>query len=184
MRFKNKEGTHMELEQIGTLVTVALVVFIVIFLFKKMVALALACGAILILFNVGFVMNGTEIREWLQLDNYMNQEHAEAVEGALNDFDSKRDEYGVIDTDKVGESIENAMINGTVILIEGLGHIDIVQFASTVSDKLLAAGMENVDRTELENAIREALSGIKETDVTKIADMIEQNLENEENPEE
>ena len=102
---------------------------------------------------------------------------------AFNDFDKKREEYGVIDAEKVGESLENAMIEGSVILIDGLGHIDIVQFASTVSDKLLTAGMENIDREELEAAIRESLDGIKESDVTKIADMIEQNLQEAENPE-
>lgn len=173
----------MELENISIFVTIALVIIIVVFLVKKMAALALACGAILILFNVGFVMNGAEIREFFKLDDYLDPEQAQSVENAFNDFDKKREEYGVIDAEKVGESLENAMIEGSVILIDGLGHIDIVQFASTVSDKLLAAGMENIDREELEAAIRESLDGIKESDVTKIADMIEQNLQEAENSE-
>lgn len=169
----------MELENISVLVTIVLVIVIVVFLFKKMLALALACGAILILFNVGFIMNGAEIREFLQLDNYLDKEQADLVENAFNDFDGKREEYGVIDPDLVLDDMENAIATGSAILIEGIGHIDIVKFASTVSDKLLQAGVENVDREELKAAIKEQLEGITDEDAEKIVDMIEKNMDEE-----
>lgn len=175
----------MTLENIGVLVTIALVITIVVFLCKKMVALALAVGAILILFNVGFIMNGAEIREFFQLDNYLEQEQADAVENAFNDFDNKREEYGVIDPEQVLDGMEDAIAKGTAILIDGIGHIDIVKFSQAVSDKLLAAGTENVDMEELEASIKEQLSGIKDSDLERIMDMIEENLENSTNtPEE
>ena len=176
----------MTLENIGVLVTIALVITIVVFLCKKMVALALAVGAILILFNVGFIMNGAEIREFFQLDNYLEQEQADAVENAFNDFDNKRDEYGVIDPEQVLDGMENAIANGTAIVIDGIGHIDIVKFSQAVSDKLLAAGTEEVDREALAASIKKQLSGIKDSDLERILDMIEENIDNsvEENQEE
>ena len=169
----------MTLENIGVLVTISLVILIVVFLFKKFVALAIAVGAILILFNVGFIMNGAEIRDFFQLDDYLEQEQADAVENAFNDFDSKREEYGVIDPDKVYDGMTDAIANGTAILIEGIGRIDIVKFATAVSDKILAAGAENVDLEELESTIKEQLSGIKDSDLDKIMDQIVENLNKE-----
>lgn len=173
----------MTLENIGVLVTIALVILIVVFLFKKCIALALAVGAILILFNVGFIMNGEEIREFFQLDNYLEQEQADAVENAFNDFDSKREEYGVIDPELVYDGMTDAIAKGTVIIIDGIGKIDIVKFASAVSDKLLEAGTENVDMDALEATIKEQLSGIKDSDLDKIMDQIEENLSKETNAE-
>ena len=101
------------------------------------------------------------------------------VENAFNDFDGKREEYGVIDPDLVLDDMENAIATGSAILIEGIGHIDIVKFASTVSDKLLQAGVENVDREELKAAIKEQLEGITDEDAEKIVDMIEKNMDEE-----
>ncbi len=166
----------MTLENIQVIVTIALVILIVTFLFKKAIKLAIAVGAILILFNVGFMMNGAEVRSFFNLDNFLDQEQADAVENAFNDFDSKREEYGVIDPDKVYDGMTDAIAKGTSILIEGIGRVDIVAFSETVAEKLVAAGAENVDREELEASIRKQLNGIKDSDLDKIMDMIEENL--------
>ena len=171
----------MTLENIQVLVTIALVILIAVFIFKKAVKLAIAVGAILILFNVGFMMNGAEVRSFFNLDNFLDQEHADAVENAFNDFDSKREEYGVIDPDKVYDGMTDAIAKGTSILIEGIGRVDIVAFSETVAEKLVAAGAENVDREALEESIRNQLKGIKDSDLDKIMDMIEENLENNTN---
>lgn len=173
----------MSLENISVFVTIALVIVIVVFLFKKMIALALACGAILILFNVGFVMNGAEIREFFKLDDYLDQEQASMVENAFNDFDQKRDEYGVIDAEEVSDDLKDAIAKGTVIVIGGLKKVDIVKFSKAISDQLLATGSENVDMEALEEAIRKNLEGIEEEDLDKIMDMIQENLDNAENNE-
>lgn len=169
----------MTLDNIQVLVTIALVILIVVFLFKKAIKLAIAIGAILILFNVGFMMNGAEVRNFFNLDNFLSQEQANAVEDAFDDFDSKREEYGVIDPDKVYDGMTDAIATGTSILIEGIGRVDIVAFSETVAEKLINAGAENVDREELENSIRNQLKGIKDSDLEKIMSMIEKNLESE-----
>jgi hypothetical protein len=69
--------------------------------------------------------------------------------------------------------------------INGIGHIDIVKLSQAVSDKLLAAGTEEVDREALAANIKKQLSGIKDSDVERILDMIEENIDNavEENQE-
>jgi uncharacterized Fe-S cluster-containing radical SAM superfamily enzyme len=69
--------------------------------------------------------------------------------------------------------------------INGIGHIDIVKLSQAVSDKLLAAGTEEVDREALAASIKKQLSGIKDSDVERILDMIEENIDNavEENQE-
>lgn len=174
----------MSLENISVFVTIALVIVIIVFLFKKMVALALACGAILILFNVGFVMNGAEIREFFKLDDYLDQEQASMVENAFNDFDQKRDEYGVIDAEEVSDDLKDAMAKGTVIVIGGLKKVDIVKFSKALSDQLLSTGAENIDMEALEEAIRNNLEGIEEGDLDRIMEMIQENLDEAENKDE
>ena len=167
----------MTLENIEIFVTIALVILIVVFIFKKCVKLAIAVGCILLLFNIGFMMNGTEVRDFFGLDDFLSREDAEQVENALNDFDNKREEYGVIDPDQVYDGMVDAIAKGTSILIEGIGRVDIVKFASTVSDKLLNAGVSEVNREELEESIRNQLQGISDSDLDKIIDLIEENME-------
>lgn len=167
----------MTLENIEILVTIALVILIVVFIFKKAIKLAIAVGCILLLFNIGFIMNGTEVREFFGLDDFLGQEDAEYVESALNDFDNKREEYGVVDPNQVYDGMVDAIAKGTSILIEGVGRVDIVKFASTVSNKLLNAGVTEVDRAELEESIRNQLQGIEDEDLDKILDLIEENME-------
>jgi hypothetical protein len=167
----------MTLENISIFVTIALVILMVVFIFKKAVKLAVAVGCILLLFNVGFMMNGTELRSFFNLDDYVSTEDAEYVENAFNDFDKKREEYGVIDPDQVYDGMLDAVAKGTSILIEGIGRVDIVKFASTVSDRLLNAGVTEVNREELEETIRNQLQGISDSDLDKILDLIEENME-------
>lgn len=167
----------MTLENIEVLVTITLVILIVVFIFKKAIKLAVAVGCILLLFNIGFMMNGTEVRNFFGLDDFLTTEDAEYVENALNDFDNKREEYGVIDPDQVYDGMVDAIAKGTSILIEGVGRVDIVKFASTVSNKLLNAGVTEINRTELEESIRNQLQGITDEDLDKVIDLIEENME-------
>ena len=167
----------MTLENIEILVTIALVILIVVFIFKKAIKLAVAVGCILLLFNIGFMMNGTEVRNFFGLDDFLSTEDAEYVENALNDFDNKREEYGVIDPDQVYDGMVDAIAKGTSILIEGVGRVDIVKFASTVSNKLLNAGVTEINRTELEESIKNQLQGITDEDLDKVIDLIEENME-------
>jgi energy-coupling factor transporter transmembrane protein EcfT len=164
-------------ETLELLITIVLIIVIIVFLSKRFIKLAIAVGAILLIFNIGFMMNGTELRNFLHLDKYVSKEDADTIENTINDLDNKREEYGVVDSDAVYDSMTGAIQNGTTILIEGLGHIDIVKFSQNVSHQIVEAGSESIDYDALEIEIKEQLKGISDSDLDRIMDMIKTNVE-------
>ena len=159
------------------IITIVLVVTIVVFLFKRLLKVAIAVGAILLLFNVGFVMNGTEVRDFLGLDNFLDKKQAENVEYYLNDFDEKRDEYGVVDPEDVYDGMVGVATQGTVIIVDGIGKIDVIKFSQSVAQKIVNSGSDNIDTDALREEINQQLSGIKESDLDRIMDEIENHIE-------
>lgn len=161
------------------LITIVLVITIVVFLFKRVVKVAIAIGAILLLFNVGFIMSGTDIRNTFDLDNLIGIEKSEDVEKYLNDFDRKREEYGVVDPEKVYDGMVGAVEQGTVIVIDGIGKIDIIAFSEFVANKIVNSESDpsSVDRDALRSEIKDQLNGISEEDLDRIMDEIEARMQ-------
>lgn len=161
------------------LITIVLVVAIVVFLVKRVVKVAIAIGVILLLFNVGFVMSGTEVRNSFDLDNLIGVEKSENVEKYLNDFDEKREEYGVVDPEKVCDGMVGAIEQGTIIAIEGVGKIDIIAFSESIANKIVSSTPENndFDKNALRSEIKEQLNGITDEDLDRIMNEIESRVE-------
>lgn len=161
------------------LITIVLVITIVVFLFKRVVKVAIAIGAILLLFNVGFIMSGTDVRNTFDLDNLIGIEKSEDVEKYLNDFDRKREEYGVVDPEKVYDGMVGAVEQGTVIVIDGIGKIDIIAFSEFVANKIVNSESDpsSVDRDALRSEIKDQLNGISEEDLDRIMDEIEARMQ-------
>lgn len=167
----------METETLAMIVSAIIVIAIIIFIAKRLIKVALVLGLALLLFNVGFVLSGTEVRDYLHLDNFLSTEQADKVEDILNDFDKKREEYGIIDADKVYEGMENAIANGAVIVIEGLGNLDIKAFADTIAEKIVEVGEKNIDTEALRNEIKSQLGKVKEEQMDQIMDQIDQAID-------
>ena len=161
------------------LITIVLVIAIVVFLFKRVIKVAIAIGVILLLFNVGFIMSGTDVRNTFDLDNLIGIEKSEDVEKYLNDFDRKREEYGVVDPEKVYEGMVGAVEQGTVIVIDGIGKIDIIAFSEFVANKIVSSESDpsSVDRDALRSEIKDQLNGISEEDLDRIMDEIEDRMQ-------
>lgn len=161
------------------LITIVLVVAIVVFLVKRVVKVAIVIGVILLLFNVGFVMSGTEVRNSFDLDNLIGVEKSENVEKYLNDFDEKREEYGVVDPEKVYDGMVGAIEQGTIIAIEGVGKIDIIAFSESIANKIVSSTPENndFDKNALRSEIKEQLNGITDEDLDRIMNEIESRVE-------
>lgn len=169
----------MSAETWQIIITIVLSVVIIAFIFKKLVKVAIAIGVVLLLFNVGFTMSGTEIRNFFDLDRFLGTEQASKVEYYLNDFDQKREEYGVIDPEKVYDGMVGVVTQGTVIVIEGIGKIDIVAFSESVAKKIVEAGNKGVDTEALRSEIKDQLTGIKDSDLDQIMDEITNRLDQE-----
>ena len=173
------EVCDMSAEFWQLLITIVLVITIVVFLFKRVVKVAIAIGAILLLFNVGFIMSGTDVRNTFDLDNLIGIEKSEDVEKYLNDFDRKREEYGVVDPEKVYDGMVGAVEQGTVIVIDGIGKIDIIAFSEFVANKIVNSESDpsSVDRDALRSEIKDQLNGISEEDLDRIMDEIEARMQ-------
>ena len=74
-------------EQIILIIKIILIVVIIAFLIKKAIKIAFALIAILIIFQVGFMMTGTDLNERLHLDKYLKPDTNKAVTSFFDDFD-------------------------------------------------------------------------------------------------
>ena len=171
----------MNLDNLQVIITIALVILIVVFIFKKAIKCIIAVGAILILFNVGFIMNGAEVRNFFNLDNVLSIEQADKLENFFDDFENKRNEYEVIDPEIVYDGMTDGISKVTTIIIDGAKKIDIVKLSSNIADAIVNVGSENVNMDELELQIKESLSGIKDEDLQSIMDMINEKSDKTEN---
>ena len=167
----------MSAETWQLIITIVLVVVIIAFIFKKLIKVAIAIGAILLLFNVGFIMSGTEVRNFFNLDSFLSADQANKAEYYLNDFDQKREEYGVIDPEKVYDGMVGVVTQGTVIVIEGIGKIDIIAFSESVAKRIVESGNENVNTEALRSEIKDQLTGIKDSDLDQIMEEINSRLD-------
>ena len=166
----------MSPEIIQIVVTLVLCIVFVVFLWKRVFKVALAVGLICVLFNVGFVMNGTEIREAVHFDRYMSAQKADEVESALNGFDAKRDEYAVIDAAALYNDIVDFSQQGLTVLVDGVGRIDVMSLAANISDRMAQAGVY-ASASELTYQLKDSLPGISDQDAAYIAQKVTENLE-------
>ena len=163
----------MDSNTLVMIVSAVIVVSIIFFLAKKLIKIALLVGLALLLFNVGFVLNGTEAREAFKFDNLLSTEQADKAEKLLNDFDEKRDEYGVIDAGKIYDEMESAAAKGAVIIIEGIGNLDIKAFADAIAVKIVEVGEKNIDMEALRAEIKDQLGSVSEEQMDTIMDQID-----------
>lgn len=159
-------------ELIKSIIYIIIIIAIVLFLVKKAVKLAVAVFAIFLLFNVGFIMTGQDINETFKLDEVLDKEASTAIQSFFDDFDKKREEFGIVDAKKVEEKMKEGIEKGTQIIIKGIGSVDIDAFAKNLSEKIYQVGAENINMDELSEEIKKQLDGISQEDLNKILDKI------------
>ena len=114
------------------------------------------------------------------MDDWLSKEQADTVEGFFNDFASKREEYGIVDAEAIYDDMLTGIKKGTVIVINGLGAIDIPAFADTVAQKIIEMGTGNVDWGQLNDQLKEQLTGITEEDLDRIIEEIKERVNQDE----
>ena len=164
-------------ELIQTVIYVVIIVSIVVFLVKKAVKLAVCLAAVLLIFNIGYQFDGSDMKEKLQINDYVDSETATKISDFFDDFDSKREEYGIVDTDKVYDKMTETIEKGYYIV--GLGKIDIDKFAKTLAQNIYDAGLKDIDFDELIKEIQEQLNVSKE-EAEKIANKVQEEYNNTE----
>lgn len=173
----------MSTETLTMIVSAIIVVCIIVFIAKRLIKVAIVLGVALLLFNVGFILNGTEIREIFKLDDLLGEPDASFVESAFNDFDEKRDEYGIVDAESIYDSMTGTIEQGATILIKGLGHLNIGAFADSVASKIVEIGEENIDMEALRAEIKTQLGDVQEEQLDLIMAKIEDELKEKETSE-
>lgn len=159
-------------ELIKSIIYIIIIIAIVLFLIKKAIKVAVSIFVIFLLFNVGFIMTGQDINETFKLDEVLDKDASTTIQSFFDDFDKKREEFGIVDAKKVEEKMKEGIEKGTEIIIKGLGSVDIDAFAKNLSEKIYEIGAENINMDELSNEIKKQLDGISEEDVNKIINKI------------
>lgn len=107
-----------------------IIVFIIIiailavvgFIVKEFTKLALISVVIIILFGAGFVWGPEDLNEKLGLHEILTEESSQQVDTFVTEFDSKREENKVVDTqhiaDKATETGENVMTKAKNKVVE------------------------------------------------------------------
>ena len=164
-------------ELIKGIIYIVIIIAIVIFLVKKAIGIAVCLGVMLLLFNIGYRFDGAEMQNHFQIDQYFDQETSQQIISFFDDFEQKREEFGIVDEDAVYDSMTDAIETGYYMVIDGLGKVDINKFAETLADNIYEAGLKDIDFNELVTLIMNEL-GISKEDAEKIALEVQENLQN------
>lgn len=159
-------------ELIQYVIYIIIIIAIVVFIVKKAVAIAITLGVILLIFNIGFRYDGSDMMNKLGLEKYLKPETATTVSTFFDDFSKKREEYGIVDADKVYEGMTNAIETGYYIVVEGLGKIDVNKFAKTLANNIYEAGLKDVDFNQLVKEIQKQLD-VSPEQATQIAQEVQ-----------
>lgn len=137
------------MEWIIGIIIVLIIVSIAFYFIKNVFALVLVGLFSFLLFNVFFVWNGEDVVKNLYLDKILSEENAETIEGWFNNFDNKREEHSVIDTEAISENTKNLVKEG----------------ANKVKDKY-----NEVDKQKIINDLKELIKDLSKEDANKILD--------------
>lgn len=160
-------------ELIKGVVYLVIIAAIVIFIVKKAISIAVCLGAALLIFNIGFRFDGADLKDKLQIGDYLEPEAATQLSDFFDDFAKKREEYGIVDADEVYDKMTEGIEKGYYIIVEGLGKVDINKFAKTLADNIYEAGLKDIDFEELVKEIQEQLK-VSEEEAEEIAHKVQE----------
>lgn len=159
-------------EQIILIIKIILIVVIIAFLIKKAIKIALALIAILIIFQVGFMMTGTDLNERLHLDKYLKPDTNKAVTSFFDDFRSRGNNIAVVDQDAVYDGMVDGMEQGVNFIVEKLSDIQIEALAETIARNIYEVGAESIDEEELAESLERQLENVDPEDIDKVVTTI------------
>lgn len=155
---------------IGIAILIVLAIVVIVCIAKKLLKMAIIVGVVLVLFNIVFVLNGSEIREKFKLDQILSEEKAGIIEVLFNDFAKRRDELAVVNTKKIYDEMVDAASEGAVIVVDGAKKIYTDVFAKNIN-KIIKEYKESgkeVNMETLKQSIKEAFPGISDADIGEI----------------
>ena len=155
-------------DQIMTLLKIIIILALVWALIKYSVKVALSIVAILLIFQVGFMLTGTELNERFKMDKYLNDGYGTAVEGFFNDFRARGNKIAIVDQYAVYDGMVDGLDKGTEFAINQLQEIDIELLAENLARTIYETGEEAINEEELTNVINKNLKNVKQEDIDNI----------------
>lgn len=153
-----------------------LIIAAIIFLVKKAVGLSIGIIVVLIIFQIGFNINGQDVKNQ-NLDKYIGTDANNAIVGFFDDFDKRREANAVVDTDKLYENVKGGV--GTVIDIASnvITPENISSISRGISDALKEAGVKDVSLKDLCDIIAAKTGAEPDNEtVQEIAKQVQDNL--------
>lgn len=160
-------------------ITFAIIIFVICFLIKKVVGLALGVLAIFVLFQVGFMVTGTDVQDKTNLENYVEPTVMEKVVSFFNDFEARRNENALVDADAVYDD----MLSTADKAVEGLKSVlteeNFNKLSDSISSALIDAGVKDISLDELTKILAEKLeTSLEDPMVMEMANSIKDEIMN------
>lgn len=158
-------------EQVVLLVKLVIIIALVWALIKYSVKIFMAIVAILIIFQIGFMMTGTDLNEKFKIDRFLNNGYDSAVINFFDDFRARGNKIAIVDQYEVYDAMVEGIEKGSDFVITQIQNIDIDAFAETLARNIYDAGAEAINEEELANVINKNIENVKPEDVEKIIDL-------------
>lgn len=132
------------------LIIIVVAIVILAILFKAFAKAILILGLVYIFFHVGFLWDATEVQEALHVFSFLKPAYRQQIEDGYSDFADKRDKYGIVDTEKVEQAIDDAIKDTITKAQKELSEVDIDKALNELKEKL-----KNFDPQMVEDALDE-----------------------------
>mgnify|MGYP001438209130 CR=1 FL=1 len=137
------------------IILVLLFIFIAIlgYLLKSFIQVVLVAGLIFLLFHIGYVWSGDDLKEHLHIDKWMDDGTIQKVEEHYQSFSKKREELAIVDTKKIQIIVKQELQEALSDASDQKNKIDKQELYTHLSKSL-----QNYDS----QSVKEALNGLRE----------------------
>jgi len=166
----------MSQDSIILIIKAIIVIMVVVFLVKKAIKVAFAIVAILIIFQVGFMMTGTDLNQKFGIEGFFKGTSGTAITSFFNDFSNRREKLGVVDEKKVYNTIVDGLDKGVDFTVDALSKIDYNTFAEKLAENIYKVGKENISAEELQASLQKQFENLKPEDIEALSKLVQQGL--------
>lgn len=160
-------------ENIMLLLKVIIMLVVLCLIIKYFFKIALTIIAILIIFQIGFMLTGDNLNERFLLSKYLDEGTNTKTISFFNNFRQRGNEIAVINQEKVYDSMLDGVEKGTEVAIEQVKKIDIGTFAKGLAKRIYTDGIE-VNREELKKTIYSNMPDLKDEEIDLILNKVEE----------
>ena len=168
---------NLSSEQVILLIKLLIIVALIWTLVKYSIKVFIAVIAILIIFQIGFMMTGTDLENKFKVSKYLNNGYNTAVIGFFDDFRERGNRIAIVNQEEVYNSMVDGIEKGSNFVIESLSAVDIDSIADTLARNIYKTGSEVIDVDALTEALNKQLENVNPEDTKRIINLTMEKVE-------